>query len=93
LVELGTPTKWTEAARAIVRGDVVLGAELLHEIGDAERESMTRLQAARWLIAEGRRADADEQLQRSLEFYRSVRATRHIRQAEELLDELSEIPA
>ena len=92
-VELATPTKWTEAARAIVRSDLVRGAGLLHEIGDAELESMARLRAARRLVAEGRRAEADEQLQRSLEFYRRVGATRHIRQAEELLGEVSEIPA
>ena len=51
-----------------LRGDVVHAAELLHEIGDAELESMARLRAARRLVAEGRRAEADEQLQRSLAF-------------------------
>jgi hypothetical protein len=92
-LERGTQTKWTQAASAIVQGDVVLGAELLHEIGDAELESTARMRAARRLVAEGRRAEADEQLQRSLEFYRSVGATRHIRQAKELRAEASEIPA
>ena len=78
-------TKWTEAAGASLRGDVVQAADLLHEIGDAELESLARLRAARRLVAEGRRAEADEQLQRSLAFWRSVGATRYIRQAEELL--------
>ena len=76
-----------------LRGDVVRAAEILHEIGDAELESMARLRAARRLVAEGRRAEANEQLQRSLAFYRSVEATRYIRQAEELLGEVSEISA
>jgi tetratricopeptide (TPR) repeat protein len=93
VLERGRQTKWTDAASAITRGDGVLGAEFLHEIGDAELESVARLRAARRLVAEGRRADADEQLQRALEFYRSVGATRYIRQAEELLGEVSEIPA
>ncbi len=44
---------------------------MLYEIGDAELESLARLRAAEQLIAEGRRAEADEQLQRSLAFWRS----------------------
>ena len=93
VLERGTPTRWTEAASALVRGDAVGAAELLHEIGDAELESMARLRAARRFAAEGRRADADEQLERALAFYRSVGATRYIRQAEELLGETSEVSA
>jgi hypothetical protein len=44
-------------------------------------------------LPRGRRAEADEQLQRSLVFWRSVGATRYIRKAEDLLSEASEIPA
>ena len=93
VLERSSRTKWTEAAGALVRGDAVQAADLLHEIGDAELESMARLCAARRLVAEGRRAEADEQLQRSLAFWRSVGATRYVRQAEELLADVSEIPA
>ncbi|MGH3127187.1 MAG: ATP-binding protein [Gaiellaceae bacterium] len=89
----GARTKWMDAAEAFLLGDVARSAEILHEIGDAELESLARLRGARRLVAEGRRAEADEQLQRSLEFYRSVGATRFIRQAEELLGDVSEIPA
>ena len=41
--------------------------------------------AAERFVADGRRADADLQLQKALAFYRVVRATRHVRQAETLL--------
>jgi len=37
------------------------------------------------LVEEGRRAEADEHLRRALAFYRSVRATRYIREGETLL--------
>jgi hypothetical protein len=44
-----------------------------------------RLSAAERLIQDGRHAQASEQLDKALTFYRSVRATRYIRQAEQLL--------
>lgn len=93
MIERGPTTIWTDAARAFLRGDVAHSAVLLHEIGDAELEPMARLRGARRLLAEGRRAEADVQLQRSLASWRSLDATRYIRQAEELLGEVSEIPA
>ena len=46
-----------------------------------ELEAIARLRARAQLVAEGRRAEADEQLQRALAFYRSVGATRYVRQA------------
>jgi hypothetical protein len=36
-------------------------------------------------MAQGRRAEADEQLQQALAFYRSVGATRYVRECEALL--------
>jgi class 3 adenylate cyclase/predicted ATPase len=93
IVEDGAQTSWTVAAGALLRGDLVGAADGLDEIGDAEVEALTRLRAAERLIAEGRRAEADEQLQRSLEFWRSVRATRYIRECEALLGDASEVPA
>ena len=44
-----------------------------------------RLAAARLLVEQGRRAEADEQLGRALAFYRSVGATRYLREGESLL--------
>jgi tetratricopeptide (TPR) repeat protein len=76
---------WAEAARAIVSGDFGRAADLCAEIGVAPDEAYARLRAAEALAAAGRRAEADSQLERALEFYRSVRATRHIREGEALL--------
>ncbi len=78
-------TKWSEASHASLQGDFVRAADLLDEIGDAELEALTRMRAAEQLASEGRRAEADEQLQRSLAFWRSVGATRYIRESEALL--------
>jgi predicted ATPase/class 3 adenylate cyclase len=78
-------TKWTGATRALIRGEFVAAAEIFYEIGDLIYEALARLRAAAQLVAEGRRAEADEQLQRSLAFWRSVGATRYIREGEALL--------
>jgi hypothetical protein len=44
-----------------------------------------RLLAAKAFLAEGRREEADEQLQRALAFFRKAGATRFIEEAESLL--------
>jgi class 3 adenylate cyclase/tetratricopeptide (TPR) repeat protein len=84
-LEHGVETKWTDAARGVLRGDYAQAAEILAEIGDAELESLARLRAAERLVAEGRRPEADEQLHKALAFWRSVGATRYIREGEALL--------
>ena len=81
----GPRTPWTEGAIALLQARFAEAAETYHQIGDFELEALARLRAAEELVADGRRAEADEQLQRSLAFWRSVRATRYIRQGEELL--------
>jgi len=78
-------TKWTDAARAVLGGDLVSASDVFFEIGDRMLEAFARLRAAEQLVAEGRRAEADEQLQRSLAFWRSVGATRYLRVGEALL--------
>jgi hypothetical protein len=44
-----------------------------------------RIRAAEQLHAEGRPADASEQLERALAFFRSVGAVRYVRRGEALL--------
>jgi hypothetical protein len=44
-----------------------------------------RLRAAETLAAQGHRIEANEQLDKALAFYRSVGATRYIREAEALV--------
>jgi hypothetical protein len=58
---------------------------LLEQIGSKPEEAYARLRAADALVRNGRRADADTQLQRALGFYRSVGATRFVREVEALL--------
>ena len=78
-------TKWIDASRALLRNDFLEAADTLGEIGNLELESLVRLRLAERLVAEGRRPEADEQLQRSLAFWRSVRAVRYVREGEALL--------
>ena len=55
------------------------------EIGARPNEAYARLRAAAQLVESGRRAQADEQLQKALAFWRSVGATRYIREGKTLL--------
>jgi hypothetical protein len=58
---------------------------VFYEIGQLDDEADARLRAAEKHVREGRRADADAQLQKALAFYRSVGATAYVREAESLL--------
>jgi len=79
------PTPWFEAALAVADGDLVRAADILQSFGAVALEAHARLRAAQRLAREGRRADAADQLAAALAFYRSVRATGAVREAEELL--------
>ena len=48
-------------------------------------EALARLEAARRMVAKGRRRDADVQLQLAMAFFRSVDARRYIASAEALM--------
>jgi class 3 adenylate cyclase/tetratricopeptide (TPR) repeat protein len=67
-------TPWFEAAEAIVSGDPVRAAEILEEIGALPEAAFTRLRSAE-----------PGEVERALDFYRSVDAARYVREAEELL--------
>lgn len=86
LEQLPTP-RWRRACLAILDRDFEAAADAFQEIGALEFEAEAQLRAAKKLVAEGRRAEADDQLQRSLAFWRSVGATRCIREGEALLAE------
>ncbi|HSF62165.1 MAG TPA: adenylate/guanylate cyclase domain-containing protein [Gaiellaceae bacterium] len=85
LPTLGPPTRWAEAAELWARDAFERAADLLEEIGARPDEALARLRAAETLVAAGRRTEADEQLGRALGFFRSVGATRYIREGERLL--------
>jgi tetratricopeptide (TPR) repeat protein len=76
---------WVRAARATAVGDFTTAADITGEIGALAQEALFRLWAAEQLVGEGRRAEADEQLRPALAFYRSVSATRYVREGEALL--------
>ena len=57
------------------------------EIGYRPGEAYARLRAAKELVEEGKRAEADAELNRSLAFWREVGATRYVREGEALLAE------
>ena len=78
-------TPWTDAVRAYGSGDFAGAAEILRRIGTKPDEAEARLRAAEQFVAEGRRVEADEQLQQALDFYRSVGATRYVAECELLL--------
>jgi thioredoxin-like negative regulator of GroEL len=90
--ELGAATtqalirdRWIEVAEQIGRGDYPGAADLYAEIGALPNEAYTRLRAAAQLLDGGRRGQADEQLRRSLAFWRSVGASRYVGEGESLL--------
>ncbi|MFL6012672.1 MAG: ATP-binding protein [Gaiellaceae bacterium] len=80
---------WTEVVRAVCAGDDARAGELLDDIELPAHAAFYRLKAAEALVAEGRRAEADEQLRRALAFYRDVGATRYVREGEALLAALA----
>jgi hypothetical protein len=54
-------------------------------MGAARSAALARLRAAEEFVKAGRRAEADDQLRRALGFFRSVGATRFVREGEALL--------
>jgi class 3 adenylate cyclase/tetratricopeptide (TPR) repeat protein len=78
-------TRWLEAASAYLAAEPERAAELLDAIGALPEAAYARVEAARAAFADRRRLDAEDQLNRALEFYREVDATSHCLRAEELL--------
>jgi DNA-binding SARP family transcriptional activator/class 3 adenylate cyclase/tetratricopeptide (TPR) repeat protein len=74
-----------QAAVAFAAGDLRQAADICARMAAATEEARDRLWLAEALIDQNRRAEADVELQRALAFYRSVSATRYIREAEGLL--------
>jgi hypothetical protein len=98
LLELGLPaaaivevaearprSPWLQVSGAVARGELAAAADRLAALEAFSVEAEVRLRAAERLVAKGRRAEADVQLQKALAFYRSVGATRYIREGEALL--------
>jgi hypothetical protein len=84
---LGTSrnSPWFAVARALADQEFVRAAESLDSMGAARSAALARLRAAQELVKTGRQADVDNQLRHALNFFRSVGATRFIREGEALL--------
>jgi hypothetical protein len=78
-------TPWIDAAEAIADGAYGEAADLYARTGARPLEAYTRLRAAAELVDAARRTEADAQLHRALAFWRSVDATRYLRDGEALL--------
>jgi tetratricopeptide (TPR) repeat protein len=78
--------RWLESARLVLDGRYGHAADLFVEIGSLPEEAYARIRAAERLTGEGRSQEADAQLQPALAFWRSVGATRYIREAEAILE-------
>ena len=76
---------WMDTALLILDERYTDAADALGGIGDVANEAYARLSAAEQHAAAGRRAEASAELDLALAFYRSVGATRYIRQGEALL--------
>jgi predicted negative regulator of RcsB-dependent stress response len=63
----------------------VEAADAYDDIGALPFAALAALRATETLVEQGRRAEADEQLRRALGFFRSVGATRYMREGESLL--------
>ena len=87
LLDASLATPWVDAAAAICSGELRRAADVLEEIGFPTGEAYARLRAAKQLVEEGRRAEADMELNRALAFYREVGATAYVREGEALLAE------
>ena len=79
------PTPWLAAARSYVTGDFHEAANTYAEIGSLPDEAFARLRAAEALVLEGRRVEANVELESALAFWRSVGAAAYVREGEALL--------
>jgi class 3 adenylate cyclase/tetratricopeptide (TPR) repeat protein len=80
-----SPTAWLLAVRALIDEDYARAVEVYESTGAVTDVAAAQLYAARKLVDAGRRAEAELYLQPALSFFRSVRATRRVRQGESLL--------
>jgi tetratricopeptide (TPR) repeat protein len=81
----GSFPQWKALGLACVDRDFVRAADMWAEGGSPTWEARLRLRAAEELIETGRRPEGEAQLEKALEFYRSVGATFYVNQGEQLL--------
>ncbi len=85
LLEHAEETKWRAATELELRGKSEEAAEIYAQIGDRYAEALARMRAAERLAGEGFDAQAHEQVEKALVFWRAVDATFYIERGEALL--------
>jgi len=85
LTSLPAATPWTDAARHWLAHNFEAAAAIYASIGFRAGEAYARLRAGERLSAKGNSAEASEQLEQALAFYRSVDARKYVSEAEALL--------
>jgi class 3 adenylate cyclase/tetratricopeptide (TPR) repeat protein len=85
VVELAPESQWKEAALAFAEGDFGRAAELFVNWEATTFEAEARLFAGEQLIADGHRREGEAEVERALEFFRSVGATFYVERGEALL--------
>jgi tetratricopeptide (TPR) repeat protein len=76
---------WLAAAEAYVAGEFASAANMLRGVGSLPDEASARLRAGEALDSAGGHPEADLELLRALDFYRSVGASAYVGRAEALL--------
>ncbi|HKR99173.1 MAG TPA: AAA family ATPase [Candidatus Dormibacteraeota bacterium] len=76
---------WVRAARSFAMGDIEAAAEVCESMSAVSDAARDRLWLGTRLAEQGHAREAGAQLERALAFYRTVGATRYIRQCEQLL--------
>jgi hypothetical protein len=85
IVEAMGPTRWRDLFSLIGGGKAGDAADVAAQIGVLPDAALLHMAEAERLNAEGRAREARAQLDRAVEFWQSVRATRFLRDADELL--------
>jgi thioredoxin-like negative regulator of GroEL len=87
--ETANTSRWRQAAIAFLSGDLAGAADIYADIGAEPDEAYTRLSLAEVLLGEGRRSEADLELEKAMAFWSKAGATAYLRQGEALLAEAS----
>lgn len=70
---------WLDASRLALEEEYRSAADVFADRGAPPRAAKLRLDAGRHLIEQGRQSEGEIELQKALEFYRSVGATHYIK--------------
>jgi len=88
LVSQSGNVRWKDVLALIADGSLVDASDVCEQLGSLPAAAYLRMHAGERLIGEGRDAEARAQLARAIAFWRSVRATRFLRDAEGLVARL-----